>query len=577
VVPHAEGIQRSRRSRNQAGVTLWRRGLGRALVVAGVVWPQAGLGAAQTAVPSASVALAPLAGPHYTPPPSQTNIGFYGTDLGFTMKHEGQLRIVFGDSWAAPDIPSIGPLGDDCQGTVCLQSSGCPTGGSALVDGDAVQTFTGFTGLFFNRPGPRLVFRLNAFAAVAPLPVYQGTSTLLDMGPLKTPVAVFSNGMSGAQSGAFGLFGRGEPVPCTTSAACGSGFTCDTNLGIDALGIGCVKDPPFFFFCPPPPGGNGICVDTTSPRFSTSPTSARLRGQVTRMRVGNADPLIHEQYYTRTWSTHKFTNPSATTVNSYVISGSTGATTVADPAPANGPVTGTERVFVWGRPSFVGVGGAQSAKLYFAVVDVPAYSATGSPPWSVSYFAGLNASSAPTFSSNESAAVALDLGGTTNENLHIVNQLSVRFVSQLNKWVMLYGGDMEPALHDGATGGQGALVTRHPQGAIHVRFASKPWGPWSTAQPILNAGNPATTPPVAGSQYAAGGMLHHGGCTPSSQCIPGEPFWDALFARNEPGFLYGANLIPEWTEDRGTFVEIYWNVSTWSPYQVVLMRSRINK
>jgi hypothetical protein len=295
------------------------------------------------------------------------------------------------------------------------------------------------------------------------------------------------------------------------------------------------------------------------------------------VRVGNADPIWQEQYYTRVWKSHKFINPTATTVNSYAISGTTGATTVADPLPANGPVTGTERVFLWGRPSFVAISGAQSAKLYFAVVDVPAFSASGNPAWSVRYFAGLNASGAPTFSSNETAAAALDLGGTTNESLNIVNQLSVRYVSQLGKWVMLYGGDMEPTLQDAGAGGQGSLVVRNPQGAIHVRFAAKPWGPWSAPQAILNAGDPNTSPPVAGTQYAPGGVLHHGGCTPASSCIPGEPFWDLAFGRNEPGFLYGANLIPEWTEDRGSYVEIYWNVSTWSPYQVVLMRSRINK
>ncbi len=527
--------------------------------------------AAQTAVPSASKALAPLAGPQYTPPSNQTDIGFYGTDLGITMKHNGQLRILFGDSWSAPDVPTIGIAADDCQGTICLQAAGCPPGGSALVDGDAVQTFTGTTGLFFNHPGPRLPFRLNGFGLVAPLPVYAGTAfPPLDMGPLKTPVAAFSNGMSGAQSGAFAIFGRSEPVPCTLS--CGSGFSCDTNLGVDALGLACVKDPPFYFACPPPSGGSGLCVDTTSPRYSSTPLSARLRAVVNRARVGNADPGIEEQYYTRIWNTHKFTNPSATTVNAYTL----GSSTVTDPAPANGPVTGSEKVFLWGRPSFVAIGGAQSAKLYFAVVDVPAYSASGNPPWTVRYFAGLSGG-APTFTTNEGSAVALDLGGTTNETLHIVNQMSVRFVSQLGKWVMIYGGDMEPALWEGATGGQQASVVRNPQGAIHVRFALKPWGPWSAPQPLLNAGNPATSPPVAGSQYAAGGVLHHGGCTPASQCLPGEPFWDALFGRNEPGFLYGANLIPEWTEDRGASVDIYWNVSTWSPYQVVLMRSTINK
>lgn len=45
-------------------------------------------------------ALAPLAGPQYTPAAGQSNIGFYGTDLGYTVKHNGNLRLLFGDTQA---------------------------------------------------------------------------------------------------------------------------------------------------------------------------------------------------------------------------------------------------------------------------------------------------------------------------------------------------------------------------------------------------------------------------------------------------------------------------------------------
>jgi hypothetical protein len=77
---------------------------------------------------------------------------------------------------------------------------------------------------------------------------------------------------------------------------------------------------------------------------------------------------------------------------------------------------------------------------------------------------------------------------------------------------------------------------------------------------------------VAGTQFAAGGILHHVACN-SADCAPFKPtFGDATH-----GFLYGPNIVPEWTEDRGSYVEVYWNVSTWNPYQVVLMKSRINK
>jgi hypothetical protein len=193
---------------------------------------------AQTVNPGSTSALAPLASPQYTPAAGQAAIGFYGTDLGITLKHEGQLRILFGDSWAGPLMPSIGPLGDDCQGAICLQASGCPLGGVPLADGDAVQAFTGLSGRFFNRHGPPLVFRLNAFGLVAPLPVYAGSAfgTLLDMGPLKTPGAAFSNAKTGSASGAFALFLRPEAIACTTS--CANGFVCEKSLDVDANGAG---------------------------------------------------------------------------------------------------------------------------------------------------------------------------------------------------------------------------------------------------------------------------------------------------------------------------------------------------
>jgi hypothetical protein len=45
------------------------------------------------------------------------------------------------------------------------------------------------------------------------------------------------------------------------------------------------------------------------------------------------------------------------------------------------------------------------------------------------------------------------------------------------------------------------------------------------------------------------------------------------------GFLYGPNIVDEWTVDQSTpgqpAVDIFWNVSTFDPYQVLLMRTRL--
>jgi hypothetical protein len=51
------------------------------------------------------------------------------------------------------------------------------------------------------------------------------------------------------------------------------------------------------------------------------------------------------------------------------------------------------------------------------------------------------------------------------------------------------------------------------------------------------------------------------------------------------GHLYGANILEEWTQDvtrelpdlepDERAVEVYWNVSTWNPYQVVMVKTQL--
>jgi hypothetical protein len=49
---------------------------------------------------------------------------------------------------------------------------------------------------------------------------------------------------------------------------------------------------------------------------------------------------------------------------------------------------------------------------------------------------------------------------------------------------------------------------------------------------------------------------------------------------NPIGRLYAPNVLDEWTEDVSDAgrraAEIYWNVSTWNPYQVVLVKTRLS-
>ena len=110
--------------------------------------------------------------------------------------------------------------------------------------------------------------------------------------------------------------------------------------------------------------------------------------------------------------------------------------------------------------------------------------------------------------------------------------------------------------------------------AIRGRFAEHPWGPWSAPVTVLEAGSPDANPPVAGSEFASGGILRHPGCV-GSACAPASPA--PAYVVTPYGFLYAPNIIDSWTEARGDGHEadVYWNVSTWNPYQVIVMQSKL--
>jgi hypothetical protein len=148
----------------------------------------------------------------------------------------------------------------------------------------------------------------------------------------------------------------------------------------------------------------------------------------------------------------------------------------------------------------------------------------------------------------------------------------------IRKWVMLYGGDLDDAfLADPAN----ARPEPGP-GSIQIRFADHPWGPWSPPQPHLVPGSPA----VAGDLYGPGGVLFHPACqdVPGAACAPSDPhrpFHAFLpgcqsFGFFEPGYFYAPNIIDAWTRPDGAGgVDLYWNVSTWNPYAVLLVRTRL--
>ncbi len=274
-----------------------------------------------------------------------------------------------------------------------------------------------------------------------------------------------------------------------------------------------------------------------------------------------------------TLTSNKFINVTVRTVARF-----TGKTEGSDYGP------GADALLVWGRPGFVGEQGRE-ARLYLQVQRLPlALDRNGRAHLRPRYFAGVKRSGAPRWSRHEARAepLALDgvVGGDPHEVLPIVDQMAIAWLpSPVGKWVMLYGGDLaDYLLTDAANDRPGPAP-----GSIRIRFADHPWGPWTPPAPHLVPGDPL----VAGTAYGPGGFLFHTQCTsagpplcapsdpsrPPDVFLPGCPSFAAAF---DIGRLYAPNIIDTYTRANGAGgVDFTWNVSTWNPYGVVVLKTTV--
>ena len=531
--------------------------------------------AAQAWTVQSTQIIAPLAGRLATPAAGQEIARRFAPDLGLIDVHGGQLRIIFGDAIRLIDGDPISWVRDDVQGHISLAD---------FPDGDTVDAYAAMHPAAPEEPswwrqGPPITYRLTPLGRASTISLHDGGrfGRVLNTGLFKAPLAAFSNARTGDESGFFTIYARSVPLQCSggDQPACEEGFECEPRLGklFGALfedGAVCMLGERY---CRATPGG-GLCVDPTSSLYHRE-LPAGLRQAVAWLHsVGNADRNVPERYFTRSWATNKFGNLTARTVNDFDPARAHGEGN--DYRPTDGRNPAASKVFLWGRPGYVGTkADGRDLHVYFAVADLPVHSAAGEFAWEPRYFAGLSPSGEPQFSPVQGDAVPLDLGGSPrpeSEAFDVVNQMSISWVEPLGSWVMLYGGGANPALVDLFSSDLGSMVEQDPEGAIRVRFARQPWGPWSAPQRLFAGGdpNPLGEAPPEQSQYAPGGILRHPMCT-STGCAPREPTQDP----NDYGFLYAANVIDVWTEARPHGATLYWNVSTWHPYQVVLMRSEI--
>jgi hypothetical protein len=298
---------------------------------------------------------------------------------------------------------------------------------------------------------------------------------------------------------------------------------------------------------------------------------------------------------------------------------------------------GYHTLLIWGRNSFVESGGAQALPF---LLYVPLEELRGPPEnvvWRPRFFAGYDAEGKPAWSEHESDAKPIygntahlvDSHSDTLEwpepEFDQVAQMSISWVEPLSRWVMLYGGDL-PAFMvlDPKT-----FKTREPvnlqwaAGAIHMRVAAHPWGAesvaplerdtaalgWSSAKPVLTregaaqylACGDAGPEGLPGCEHGsdafrelklvarlASRAARTGFAALVGSCLLGEvvrSVQDTL-SGNPIGRLYAPNILDEWTQDvtdptaraRGErSAEVYWNVSTWNPYQVVLIKTKLTQ
>lgn len=481
-------------------------------------------------------------------PQRPSGVQLYGTDLGWTFEHEGKLQVMLGDSWSKPSyLCSVLTEGfadhDDAQGYLPNEYGGGVPELTILTNGDAT----------------------NEFARTL---IYRG-SDLLRTSQNAGPMTAFSDGER-----AISVYQSTTYAACSADASCPAPFEClerigqcqppllgvPSNCDLEAEQSGCFEGQTCERV------GVGFCADPSSPLpDATQRVALELELAVQR----REQPSVWDSRYT--FYSQRFINMTARTITRLAGRGR------SDYRPGHGDL------LLWGRPSFVS-NELNNTPLYLLTHRLPFDSGPdGKIDFQPRYFAGLDRRGRPIWSSSQEDAKPLALDGQPDgdprEVLSDLNQLTVTWLdAPIRRWVMFYGGGT-PLNPDGpATAAIGGVAP----GAIAMRFAEHPWGPWSPPETLLAPG----APDVEDTLYGPGGFVYHPACADSAtkSCARSDParYSALLNGTCEPenpspdyGVLYGAGIIEPYTERTRDGFHVYWTVSTWNPYITLFVRSHI--
>ena len=188
---------------------------------------------------------------------------------------------------------------------------------------------------------------------------------------------------------------------------------------------------------------------------------------------------------------------------------------------------------------FWGSGGGQTNYRHSTLFFARKRAASMGRPGGMEYFHGFDQRGKPLFRGTESAAVTL-----FSDSPDCVGEHSVQWNPYVQRWVLLYN-----CSNTGAA---------NPRG-IWMRLAKQPWGPWTQPQTIF---------------ATSGGLclfIHRAVTSSQPQC-------DTLSTPERLGVQggdYSPDLIAPFTTGTRGSSTFYYTLSTWNPYQVVIMSTTI--
>ena len=193
------------------------------------------------------------------------------------------------------------------------------------------------------------------------------------------------------------------------------------------------------------------------------------------------------------------------------------------------------------------------------------------PPWR--YYEGVTAQGQVVWKEDEALAQPLPpfgsplLGAGFHKSL---GYFSVRFMAGWRKWVMLY------TCSDDASAGYNK--DNGPRG-VYLRTADVPWGPWSAPRLILKAAD-AYCAYMHNQAADFNNDCKNKGLNPVEESVRGNVPLERIGVCPKDattrgwGGEYAPLLLPSrYARVQGNQVTLYFLMSTWNPYQVVLMRT----